>query len=797
MSHLRSYIDDESFSELVEETILYLSERVGVDYTTAQVTISLKSVNDSIDDHLKNRYPHFNVFTLQPKATRHHMIILPFSESTFSHTSFGATVRLPRVRNSLPDTDATRKWVEPPKITYKFADSIGLILDNSTSIYKNSTYDEIVTISQRNVCKCQNPLYSHLVHPTLGHIATCKLSILPPSLRDACAFGRKHRLEFCALYEGQTVSAAIRQATGKYIELLTKAYANKHPHVVHPNIPNFTEYGYELENALVDTYQRRFNDRGGIAAPPLGQGGIILDDATMKEFTRFSKNFVTTCADKAAQDFAWICSVQYAKWLIYEVTKPNSSYTEVQGNNYLPIITTFKTFLLQHKPELKCVVKKPEFAILKCIVKYHKNEAAKMARFIAASNNIFSTTLAVRINFFLGHLTSNFESLWHDSLSRAHAIDDTIPTHLPSWVCTGSEVVADTIRQLNNDVPKHLRVAICVATYDFATLYTLLSQDDLIGVFDSLFDQIFSGLGAGIHGPPMYSHLAYCSDTGIDDAYLCAGIPANPVGIQKKYLYISLATLKASFSILIKNTYVKVGDKLFHQTIGIPMGVNPAVHIANYFLFHYELAFINKLIDHGKIDVLKTYLRVKRYIDDLLYIGSKADAALFHQLVSGDFFFPDVPGVNFRIYPVGLTCGKELGPGHKVHFLDVSILYNHLRSRWETDIYSKRNDPKFKRLSMRRYPDISSKLTKSVKYNVITSETIRYFRLVSRKARVITLLAELARTLLDERHYRMHDVKRYFLQVFRRVIPHYNLKSAAQLQRLVFNRLARLRVERR
>ena len=98
---------------------------------------------------------------------------------------------------------------------------------------------------------------------------------------------------------------------------------------------------------------------------------------------------------------------------------------------------------------------------------------------------------------------------------------------------------------------------------------------------------------------------------------------------------------------------------------------------------------------------------------------------------------------------------------------------------------------------MRRYPDILSKLTKSVKYNVITSETIRYFRLVSRKARVITLLAELARTLLDERHYRMHDVKRYFLQVFRRVIPHYNLKSAAQLQRLVFNRLARLRVERR
>lgn len=43
------------------------------------------------------------------------------------------------------------------------------------------------------------------------------------------------------------------------------------------------------------------------------------------------------------------------------------------------------------------------------------------------------------------------------------------------------------------------------------------------------------------------------------------------------------------------------------------MGTNPAVHIANYFLFYYELAFMNRLVDLLYIDTLKSLLRTKRY----------------------------------------------------------------------------------------------------------------------------------------------------------------------------------------
>ena len=39
---------------------------------------------------------------------------------------------------------------------------------------------------------------------------------------------------------------------------------------------------------------------------------------------------------------------------------------------------------------------------------------------------------------------------------------------------------------------------------------------------------------------------------------------------------------------LIDNVYIKVGNKVYHQTVGIPMGTDCAPQLANLFLFHYE-----------------------------------------------------------------------------------------------------------------------------------------------------------------------------------------------------------------
>ena len=38
---------------------------------------------------------------------------------------------------------------------------------------------------------------------------------------------------------------------------------------------------------------------------------------------------------------------------------------------------------------------------------------------------------------------------------------------------------------------------------------------------------------------------------------------------------------------LIDNVYIKVGSKVYRQTVGIPMGTDCAPQLANLFLFHY------------------------------------------------------------------------------------------------------------------------------------------------------------------------------------------------------------------
>ena len=61
------------------------------------------------------------------------------------------------------------------------------------------------------------------------------------------------------------------------------------------------------------------------------------------------------------------------------------------------------------------------------------------------------------------------------------------------------------------------------------------------------------------------------------------------------------------FNYLLDNIFVKYGDKIFRQIIGIPMGTDCAPDLANLFLFAYEYKYIMDLIDKGKSDELRLF----------------------------------------------------------------------------------------------------------------------------------------------------------------------------------------------
>jgi hypothetical protein len=49
--------------------------------------------------------------------------------------------------------------------------------------------------------------------------------------------------------------------------------------------------------------------------------------------------------------------------------------------------------------------------------------------------------------------------------------------------------------------------------------------------------------------------------------------------------------------LIVRTSYVRFGEAAFHQTTGIPMGVNPGVYLANFYLYQSEFRFFRQFYD--------------------------------------------------------------------------------------------------------------------------------------------------------------------------------------------------------
>ena len=87
-------------------------------------------------------------------------------------------------------------------------------------------------------------------------------------------------------------------------------------------------------------------------------------------------------------------------------------------------------------------------------------------------------------------------------------------------------------------------------------------------------------------------------------------------------LYFDCQGLVKLVAWLIDNTYVTIGDSIFKQVVGIPMGTDCAPFLANLFLYAYEFEWLNNLLKLKKYTILNKFKRCCRYIDDLLTINN-------------------------------------------------------------------------------------------------------------------------------------------------------------------------------
>ena len=116
-----------------------------------------------------------------------------------------------------------------------------------------------------------------------------------------------------------------------------------------------------------------------------------------------------------------------------------------------------------------------------------------------------------------------------------------------------------------------------VSTFDFSTLYTNIPHDKLTDVLSTMIDSTFNS-----------SSRKYLSVTKSG---------ANWVTGKRsvKQLYDAEKVKSVLEYLVINNSYFLVGNTLFRQIIGIPMGSDPAPFLANLYLSFYETQWIKSL----------------------------------------------------------------------------------------------------------------------------------------------------------------------------------------------------------
>jgi hypothetical protein len=127
----------------------------------------------------------------------------------------------------------------------------------------------------------------------------------------------------------------------------------------------------------------------------------------------------------------------------------------------------------------------------------------------------------------------------------------------------------------------------------------------------------------------------------------------------------------------IDNTFVMLGRRVCQQTVGIPMGTNCALLLADLFLFSYEAEFIEGLLKKNKKKLAQFFNFTFSHIDDVLSLNNSR----FGDLVD-------------RIYHIEREIKNNTDTARSTSYLDLHLNIDS-EHRLRTKLYDKRDDFNF------------------------------------------------------------------------------------------------------
>ena len=328
-------------------------------------------------------------------------------------------------------------------------------------------------------------------------------------------------------------------------------------------------------------------------------------------------------------------------------------------------------------------------------------------RYLAASHTCTTKTLSGVINKCLKLLT-----LQHRKYCNKIYVNTGVNR---MWVIDNAKNVLDKIEQYNDE--RNIRN---VNSYDFSTLYTKIPHEDLKEKIKWIIDKAFFNDS---------KQFIYVNNH-------------NATWNRRSNAHkISQEQLIKHVNYLIDNIYIQVGDHVFKQVVGIPMGTDCAPFLANLYLYALEFKYMEKLTKTD-IHTARKFSNSFRYIDDLLTFN--------HDNLINEH--------KHKIYPKEMVLNKENKSDKHTSFLDINIKIIDANHTIHTSIYDKRDDFNFE---INNFPNLSGNIHKKRSHGIIISQLIRYSK-VCMSYNDFVHRSKIMSTKLISQFFDVHLLKRKF-----------------------------------
>ena len=534
---------------------------------------------------------------------KRHFFHLNFNDKGLDHINLSNILRSHNVVSKIPVYFSEK---EPPIIGYRFNKSIASILFN----YKQTLTEEAlesVDIDNFN-CDCSNSIFKN---DHYGHIITGDLSIVRnEALRNIIKKGPKYRLPKKINWK-KDKNIIMNFLDSFIVKWIEKEKKSGHDRSLNKDVLlTWKNEVMKMVDEKIESGKRKYSK----------SWSLKIEGNIREELDRLKNIYVLTPTDKAQNNILFTCKGFYIKKIKEELTRPGQNTYQLDNSNIETINNRIVRF--SEIRNIKISNEMKELPVIYWIPKMHKNPVG--SRFIAGSkycsikpiSKLFSKALKLILN----HLKLYSKTVFERSNLNYF------------WILENSLEFMD---EIGSKKLEHME------TYDFSTLYTNLPHEEIKKKFSRIFKKVFEREARPFIN--VNNFKAYFSSSK-----------------NKNFFSFRFSDMMEILTFILDNIYVKFGNKIFKQVIGIPIGLDSGQDIANLLLFSYESDYVER-ISKRDIRLARNFNSCFRYIDDL-FVGD----------------FPNFRNHIYKIYPRKLEVTSALDDRRKVaYFGDVKCFLFH------------------------------------------------------------------------------------------------------------------------